>query len=129
MASTTAVTRGNQLERPRAVTWAVSLTVVSALATFPAFLLPGSDEVPGAVIVISIVFAIALLVGAWGLWQLRRWGAIATFVLTALNAIATVPAFFERPSGWIVATAALFMPIAIAVLVLLLTPSARRSYR
>ncbi|MEZ4570667.1 MAG: hypothetical protein R2849_10145 [Thermomicrobiales bacterium] len=39
------------------------------------------------------------LAGAWGLWNLRRWGAILTFVVTLLNTLTAVPGLIEQPSG------------------------------
>jgi hypothetical protein len=122
-------TQDVQVNRPTSIGAAVALTVFTALATFPAFLLPGTDEVPTAVIVISIIGSLVLLYGAWGLWELRRWGAILTFVLTLLNVLLTLPAFTEAPSGWIVAFAAISIPLSIVALVLIALPSSRRVYR
>jgi hypothetical protein len=129
MASSTIVARGAQVTRPQAVTAAVVITVVTALATFPSLFLPGTDEVPAAAIGISIIASLVMLVAAWGLWQLRRWGAVITFALTLLSVLSSIPAFIERPSGWIVASAAVGVPIGIVVLVLIALPSSRRVYR
>lgn len=121
--------RSTQVHRPSAVTAAVVLTAITALATFPMMALPGSDEIPTEAIVIGIVASVAMLVGAWGLWQLRRWGAVLTFILTFLNVLASIPAFFEAPSDWIVAAAAIGIPVSLVVLVLIALPTSRRAYR
>jgi len=112
-----------------AVTAAVMITVISALATYVFFILPGSDEIPTAAIIISIVASFVQLVGAWSLWQLRRWGAILTFVLALLSVLSSAPAFIEAPSGWIVVGAAVGIPLSIAVMVLVALRSSRRAYR
>jgi len=122
-------TQGVQANRPTAIGVAVAITVFTALATFPSFLLPGADEVPTPVIVISVIGCLVQIYGAWGLWQLRRWGAILTFVLTFLNVLLTVPAITEAPSGWLVAFAVISIPISIVALVLIALPSSRRVYR
>jgi hypothetical protein len=129
MASSTVVAREAQVTRPQAVTAAVVITVATTLLSFPLMFLPGMEDVPTGAIIFSIVASVVTLFSAWGLWQLRRWGAIVTFVLTLLNVLSSIPAFIERPSGWIVAWAAISIPISIAVLVLIALPSSRRAYR
>src|SRR5687768_1059574 len=98
----TIATSATRASRPGTVTVAVALTVGATLASLPVFFLPGADEVPGAVVVFSIIAGVVTLVGAWGMWNLRRWGAILTFVLTALNTLSSLPGLLEPPSGWIV---------------------------
>jgi len=126
---TSSAVQGVHVDRPAAVTTAVVISVVTALSTYPLFFLPGAEEIPTAAIVISIIGSLVMLVGAWGLWHLRRWGAILTFVLMLLNVVASAPAFIEAPSGWMVAVAAIGIPISIAALVLITLPGARRVYR
>ena len=81
------------------------------------FFLPGAEETPGAVIVIGTIAVLALL-GAWGLWNLRRWGAILIFVLTLLDLLTSIPGLFASDSGWVVGAIIAFAPISIATLVL-----------
>lgn len=125
----TVLSRGVPLARPAAVSAAVVLTVLSQIGTLPFFFLPGSEDIPTAALVFGLLLMIPTLLGAWGLWNLRRWGAILTFVLTLLNTLSAVPGLFEPPSGWIFAGLLIVVPIGIATLVLIALPSARRAYR
>ncbi len=115
--------------RPTSVTVAVMLTVLGALTTIPFFFLPGNEDIPEAALAFGAGAALLSLVGAWGLWNLRKWGAIVTFVVTLLNTISALPALGDPPSGWIVAGVLLMTPVGIAVLVLIALPSSRRAYR
>src|SRR4029078_11860362 len=97
-------------------------------ATAPALFLLGSDEIPAAGIAIGIVGALLSLVGAWGLWRLYLWGAVLTFVVTLLNTVSSLPAFFDPPSTWVVVANIILISIQVAVLVLVALPTSRRAY-
>ena len=114
--------------RPSTIAWAVWLTVALSVGSLLLPLVPGAD-VPGFAIVIGGIGSALTLLGVWGLWNLRRWGAVLTVVLTLLNVVASVPPIFEAPSNWIRAAAIIGIPILIAVLVLLLLPVSRRAYQ
>ena len=117
------------IDRPGAIGAAVILSVISALATVPFFFLPGYDEVPVGVVVFSVVGAALTLLGAWGLWNLRRWAAILVFVLTLLGTLSALPGLGDPPSGWILAALLVMIPLGIAIMVLIVLPSSRRVYR
>jgi hypothetical protein len=123
------VSTATGLRRPTTVTAAVLLTVVGNLASIPFFFSPGADEIPTAGIVLSVVALVLTLVGAWGMWNLRRWGAILTFVLMLLNTLASLPGLIEPPSGWILAEIIALTPVSIAILILIAHPASRRAYR
>ncbi len=124
----TAIAPAAQASRPTVIKIAVFLTVLGAVSTIPFFFLPGNEDIPWGAQLFSVAGAILSLIGAWGLWNLRRWGAILTFVVTLLNTITAIPALIERPSGWIVAGVLILTPVGIAVLVLIALPSSRRLY-
>jgi hypothetical protein len=115
--------------RPETVTWAVILTVVPTLLSFPALLLPGADEIPAAAIVIGVILAVVTFIGAWGLWNCRKWGAIAVAIPTALNVLTSLPGLVGANSGWILASIIVMTPPAIAALVLIVHPNSRAAYR
>jgi hypothetical protein len=116
------------ISRPPAVVWAVGLTLVLTLAGLLLPLVPDAD-VPGFAIVIGGIGSVLTLFGVWGLWNLRRWGAVMTFVLTVLNVVASVPPVFEAPSNWIRVAAIIGIPAQLAVLALIALPASRRAYR
>ena len=125
----TAIAPAAPASRPTAIKIVVLLTVLGALSTIPFFFLPGNEDIPWGAQLFSVAGAILSLIGAWGLWNLRRWGAILTFVVTLLNTITAIPALMDRPSGWIVAGVRFLTPVGIAVLILIALPSSRRVYR
>jgi hypothetical protein len=86
------------------------------------FLLPtdGDEEVPAGIVVVGIVLGVIALWGAWELWQRHRRGKWVTIVVTALNLLSTLPAFFVRPGTGIVIGAAVSVVVMIAVIVILL---------
>ncbi|HET7035207.1 MAG TPA: hypothetical protein VFI42_05935 [Thermomicrobiaceae bacterium] len=125
----TIATSATRAARPATVTAAVVLTVFGIVASLPFNLAPGADDIPAAVIAIGLVFSALTLVGAWGLWRLRRWGAITVAVLTLLNVISAIPGFIEPPSGWILAELIALTPLALASVVLIALPATRRALR
>ena len=115
--------------RPTTVTLAVLLIVFTQLASIPFFFAPGADEIPAAVGVLFAVAGVLTLVGAWGMWRLRRWGAILAFVLTLLNVLASIPGYFDPPSGWILFELWTLGPLTVLALILILLPGSRQAYR
>jgi hypothetical protein len=77
--------------RPETVKWAVILIVAQILVGYLFFITPSGDDTPGSVVVIGTVFNALTLAFTWGLWNLRKWGAIGTFVVVLLNTIAALP--------------------------------------
>jgi hypothetical protein len=128
MASVTATgTLGSQ--RPGIITWAVVLSVVPTLLSFPSFLLPGGDEAGVEALVVTVLLTIPTLIGAWGLWNCRKWGAITLGIPLAINILTSVPGLIFAPSGWLVASIIVQTPPAIVALVLLVHPNSRAVYR
>lgn len=113
--------------RPTSLSAAVWLTVIGELASLPFLFAPGAGDIPLAGIVVGLVGTLGALVGAWGLWHLRRWGLILTFVLVLLGALASLPGFVDPPSGWILAELIVAVPLSVAILVLIALPSTRRA--
>jgi hypothetical protein len=126
----TIAARGKEVNRPASVSAAVLLTVILIVVGIPLFLiLPGGDETPGSAIVIGVVTGLVTLGGAWGLWQVRRWGAILTFVLVLLNLLSSLPGLVFADDAWTVALIVTTTPLQVAILVLIALRSSRRAYR
>jgi hypothetical protein len=118
------------LARPMPVTIAVVLSVLLIIANFAGLALPtGGEDVPLPVIIVSIVLGVAGIPAAIGLWLLRRWGFILTLIVTALNLLSALPGIFLGPTAAIKIFSAVGGLIAIAILVLVTRPEARRAYR
>jgi uncharacterized membrane protein (DUF2068 family) len=114
------------------VTVAVVLSVLVIVLNFISPLLPqgtGDQQVPASVIVVGIVLGVLGVPAALGLWLLRRWGYIATLVVTAINLLLALPGIFAGPAAWIKALSAVFVLVCAAIIVLVTRPEARGAYR
>lgn len=118
-----------QQRRPSIVTIAALLAVGIQVASIPFFFAPGADAIPGFVIVIGAVIGVLTLFGAWGMWNLQRWGAILVLVLTGLNTLSAVPGLFDPPSGWILIELGIFIPLGVVDMILIALPASWRAYR
>jgi hypothetical protein len=115
--------------RPTSVTAAVLLAVAVQIGPLPFIFAPGADDIPAFAVAIGIAAGLLTLVGAWGMWNLRRWGAILALVLTGLNTLTAIPGFFEPPSSWILAELIIFVPLSVTDMVLIALPSSWRAFR
>jgi hypothetical protein len=116
------------VRRPETVKWAVILIVAEIVVGFLALFTPSGDDIPGAVIVIGSLFNMLTLVCTWGLWNLRKWGAIGAFVLVLLNTIAAAPGLFADPDGWLLTELLFIILTSGAALVLIALRASRTSY-
>jgi hypothetical protein len=126
----TNVVAGRELQRnrPSSVSWAALLAVGIEIGSIPFGFTPGAD-MPGFAVVIGIVVTLLTIVAAWGMWNLRRWGAIVMFVVTLLDTITAIPGLFMPPNDWILAELIIGVPLSVAVLVLIALPASRRAFR
>jgi len=53
--------------------WSIVGSILVNVVSLLLFFAPADDDPPAAAIVIASVFAVLALLGAWGLWQRRRW--------------------------------------------------------
>jgi hypothetical protein len=111
--------------RPATLTAAAAVCVVNSLGNLAAF---GAPPIPRPVAYASLVLALAGLVGAFGIWRLTRWGALASVAVLALTALLAAPgiAFASVPA--LRAVAIVTVIVDIAGVALLLVPASRRVY-
>ena len=113
--------------RPLPVTIAVVLLVILSLANLLSPVLP-SEGVPAFVIYLGVVLGVLGLIGAGGLWILKRWALWLTIVVSGLNILSAAPglAFAPTPTLRILATIGV---VGFAVVILLaILPGPRRTY-
>ena len=111
-------------QRPFAVSIAAVICLLSSLAAFSTLASP----VPRPVAYASVLAGALGLTGAYGVWRLKRWGAVLSVIFLAVNALLAAPGIAFAPNlGLQVFTTAtvLFDLFAIA---LLLIPASRRAY-
>lgn len=129
MVANSSVSGATSRTRPSTVTAAAILGVGIQLASIPFFFVPGADEIPALALVVGIVLGLLTLVGCWGMWNLRRWGAILTLLVTFLNTLSAVPGLFEVSSGWIMAELVVLIPLSVIDMVLIVLPSSWSAFR
>ena len=107
--------------RPLPITVAAILTALISLASLPGPLLPGAEEIPAIVNYGGVVLGIVGLVGAVGLWLLKKWGLWITIIVNVLGALSAAPgiAFAPNVGLQVAATIGTVVPALIIVLVVL----------
>ncbi len=117
--------------RPVAITVAVVLSALMVIANFASPVLPsgsGDDKVPTSVIVIGFVLGVLGIGVAVGLWMLRKWGYIATIVVSAVNLLLAAPGIAFGPGAGVRVLCVLVVLVCAAIIVLVTRPEARRAY-
>jgi hypothetical protein len=112
--------------RPMPVTVAAILMVLIIMVGLPGPLLPGSEEVPAVVIYGGIVLGIVGLVGAIGLWMLKKWGFWLTIGVSVLNVLSAAPGVAFAP-GAVKAFAAVGVLVPALIIVLVVLPTSRQA--
>src|SRR5438309_4187994 len=76
-------------QRPLTVTIAAVLCVLNSLGNLAP--IGGGGDIPTFVIYGSIAVGLIGLVGAFGLWRVRRWGALLSAAVLVLSALLAAP--------------------------------------
>jgi hypothetical protein len=113
--------------RPQAVTVAAVLFVLFDLVSMVPFGAGGND-VPVFVIYSSIALGAIGLVGAFGLWRLRRWGVVLSTVVLVLSALLAAPGIVFAPNLALQLAASVGVLVPIVVLTLIFLPASRHAY-
>ncbi|MCZ2111570.1 MAG: hypothetical protein LC118_18755 [Dehalococcoidia bacterium] len=118
------------IHRPPQLTWAVAILVITNIAFIAQSFIPldGEDEIPVAAIVVSVIISILTFALCWPLWNAKYWAAIATTIVTALNALSGIPGLFDPPSGIIVAMILAGIPAGLIPIWLIWHPRSRQAY-
>jgi uncharacterized membrane protein (DUF2068 family) len=113
--------------RPQSVTIAAILLALLSVANLLSPVMP-SEGVPAFVIYLSVVLGVLGLIGAGGLWVLKRWALWLTIVVSVINILSAAPglAFAPTPTLRVLATIGV---VGFAVVILLaVLPNSRRAY-
>jgi hypothetical protein len=106
---------------------AILLALFSVLnVLFPLFPIEG---IPAAAIYIGVVAGAAGLVGAAGLWLLRRWGIWITIIVCVLNILDAAPGIAFAPDAALQVAATVTVLGFALILVLVVLPTSRRAFR
>ena len=112
--------------RPQTVTIAAILLALLSLANLLAPLILPVEA--GSIVYLIVVLGVLGLVGAGGLWMLKRWALWLTIVISVLNILAAAPGIAFAPdfTGQLLATIGV-VGFAV-VIVLAVLPGSRRAY-
>jgi uncharacterized membrane protein (DUF2068 family) len=103
--------------------------VILAVANIAFIAIPGaSDDVPMLALIGGLILGIVALPASVGLWRCRRWGMIATVVISALNFITSIPGIALGPSAFAIVSSAILSVVSVVTIILALMRDARASY-
>jgi hypothetical protein len=112
-------------QRPLPITIAIVLLAVLSLGNLLTPLMPGGA--PASAIYMLFVLGVSGLVGAAGLWTLKRWALWLTIVACVLNILAAAPGLVFAP----ILAARLLAAIGVVgfglVILLVVLPTSRRA--
>ena len=111
-------------QRPTALTTATVICVFNSLGNLA--ILPA--PIPRLLIYASGVAALAGLVGAFGLWRLKRWGALLSAAVLVLTTLLAAPGIAFAPILALRLVAVVTVLLDIAGLVLIVNSAPRRAY-
>jgi hypothetical protein len=120
-------------QRPLSVTIAaVLLALFSVLIdlSFPlwANAIPRDEAAPAAIIYFTVAVGLAGLVGAAGLWMLRRWGIWLAIAVCVINFLDAATGAVGAPSAALQVAAGTTAVVFAMIVVLVILPSSRQAY-
>jgi uncharacterized membrane protein (DUF2068 family) len=115
--------------RPLSVTIAVVLLALGSLLNVITPLMPMMEGIPAGVVYAGVVLGVLGLVGALGLWMLKRWALWLTIVVCILNILAAAPGMLgAAPTTTLHVLATIGVVGFALVIVLAVVPASRRAY-
>ena len=122
------------LSRPQTVTVAAVLLALSSVLFHLAFPLwanavpRGGESVPAIVAFLAVAVGVAGLVGAAGLWMLRKWGIWLAIGVCLLSILDTASGVAGAPNAALRVVAAVTLVVFASVIVLVVLPASRRAF-
>jgi uncharacterized membrane protein (DUF2068 family) len=80
---------------------------------------------PTVAVFLPLAVGVGGLVGAWGLWMLKRWAMWLVIIVCGLNILMTAP---ELTSPFMAIFAAAYILVCALVILLVVLPNSRRAY-
>jgi uncharacterized membrane protein (DUF2068 family) len=116
------------------VTVAAALLALSSVLFHLAFPLwanavpRGGESVPAIVAFLAVAVGVAGLVGAAGLWMLRKWGIWLAIGVCLLSILDTASGVAGAPNAALRVVAAVTLVVFALVMVLVVLPASRRAF-
>lgn len=115
-------------KRSTAVVSALILLVALGVGHLFVPVMPDADKIPLFVVYGDVALGVLSLVAAFGMWNMKRWGVILTFIIAALNIVSAAPGVMAAPNEWLRVVTAVYVLISLLIIGLLATSSERRAY-
>lgn len=109
---------------PATLVASIAIVVVNSIGNAATILGP----VPRPVAYASVALALVGLAGAFGLWQLKRWGAFTTAGALVVTAVLAAPGIGFASAAPLQVIATVTVLLDLAGLALLFKPASRRAY-
>jgi uncharacterized membrane protein (DUF2068 family) len=118
--------------RPLPVTVAAILLALFSVLwdlTFPlwAQAIPREEETPVVIVYLTVLMGAAGLVGAAGLWMLRKWGLWLAIVVSVLNLLDGASGVAGAPYPALQFVSTVIVVVFTLIIVLVVLPSSRRA--
>ena len=114
--------------RPQSVTVAAILLALLSLLNLASPLLP-TQGIPEFVVYLGVVLGVVGLIGAAGLWMLRKWSIRLTVIVALLNLLSAAPGITAAPNAALQVAATLTVVVSTLIIVLVVLKSSRRAFR
>ena len=102
-------------------------SVLNLLFPLWAEFIPREEEVPALVVYTTVLVGVAGLVGAAGLWMLRKWSLWLTIVVCVLNVLDAAAGVGGAPNAALQAAATVMVVGFALIIVLVVLPSSRQA--
>ena len=118
--------------RPQSITVAAILLALFSVLwnlTFPlwAEAIPREEEIPVFIVSLTVVAGVAGLIGAAGLWLLRKWGLWLAIVVSVLNLLDGASGVVGAPYAALQVVSIVIVVVYALIIVLVVLPSSRRA--
>jgi hypothetical protein len=89
--------------------------------------IPREEEVPALVVYTTVVVGVAGLIGAAGLWMLRKWSLWLTIMVSVLNVLDAAAGLAGAPNAALQVAATVMVVGFALIIVLVVLPSSRQA--
>jgi hypothetical protein len=111
--------RTRMTQNPPLLKAAVALILVRLVLAIGSALFLNTEAVPSEVVAFSAIAILISTVGAYFIWNRKRWAAWVVIAFTAFDVITALPAFVAQPGPGLVLAAAIGVITGVTVIILL----------
>ena len=79
-------------------------------------LAPGADKIPAVVQYGDVALGVLSLVAAFGLWGVKRWGVVLTYMIAALNIVSAAPGMVAAPTATLRAVTVVYVLVSLLII-------------